>query len=263
MTQDSIIHQFHKLQAEGAFRHSTTPTIQSSALNLPPPPAYSPSSTAVPQTNHADEDDDEYYSDGDDDPHGSPATTITVTAPIKVVGHGNILNTSNLTSMLSYSLTAALQQHQQQMLLVGSEDSTTTAPAGDGRGLVKEGSKKTGTRPALRPLHLNINCAVSIVGSRNVVGENVAKAALVARMTAASSAAAPGSAGAAPSTANPGTTTTGDVSSTRKRTAESVSSIILSSRHPVPLMSLWLTSKPTQEPSEDSVRPAKRLDTGE
>ncbi|KAI9790274.1 MAG: hypothetical protein M1816_005299 [Peltula sp. TS41687] len=266
MIPDSIAHQIRKLQADGPLRttgstattSSSTTTASTNNLNLPPPPAYTPSSTMhLPINNYipaghddgfTDDEADEYDDDEEDDrsPYHHPTTSITVTAPVKVVGHGNILNTSSLTSMLSSSLTTALQQHQTQLQhhMLLQEGNTNANTGGDSPPKWVAGRRSTHqSRPALRPLHLNVNCAVSIVGSRNVVGESVAKAAVVARMmgltstsSAPTAAAAPppppgGATAALPSSSNATGTTavstaaandvTNPVVTTRKRPAES------------------------------------------
>ncbi|KAI9887411.1 MAG: hypothetical protein M1823_000748 [Watsoniomyces obsoletus] len=184
---ESFAHHFRKLQADGAFRNASE-TTQATSLNLPPPPAYTPSANMPPLASNTlwNEAENEYDDDDDDDAEagsGTNTTTIEVAAPIKIVGHGNILNTSSLAQSMSTALTAALKQHEQQPQSTeeASDDNTVAAD------VQREAAKKT-TPP--RSLRININCSVSIVGSRNVVGDSVAKAALAARMAAISAAAA-------------------------------------------------------------------------
>lgn len=205
MTQDSLFHQYCKIQADRLRGNQTTqrPSISTSnvPLNLPPPPAYTPapSSTAAHQAQEASPsdsiNDDEYcyYDDEEtDSPYSSsPAsqTTISVTAPVKITGHANILNTSSLASMIGSSVNTALQ-HQQQSLSELDPPPSTEYACNDGDngagGGGKEG-KKCCPCPRLvaRPVKLNINCAITISGSRNIVGELVSKAGLAARLSPA------------------------------------------------------------------------------
>lgn len=280
MIPDSIAHQFRKLQADGAIRTTggtttSSTTASTNNLNLPPPPAYTPSSNMhLPINNHIPGHDDGFTDDDtdgydDEDDEGSPyypTTSITVTAPVKVVGHGNILNTSSLTSMLSSSLTTALQQHQTQ--LQSQQDANT---ANDSSHKTDNGKRSNHQlRPALRPLHLNVNCAVSIIGSRNVVGESVAKAAVVARMmglaSTSPSATAGGAAASLPSftTTTAATTTdngTNAVVATRKRPAESVRRIFHSQTLSFNLSSNFRFNGTIQESTAEVEPPSKKLNT--
>ncbi len=209
---ESFAHHFRKLQSDGAARNtgSTNFSTTTTNLNLPPPPAYTPSANMlppVPSNLLSDDVDDEYDEDEDDAEAAGTTTTITVTAPVKVVGHGNILNTSSLASVVSTALTTALQQHEQQM------QAGATAETGDDNPS-RVHARGDNPKRTPRSLCMNVNCGVSIVGSRNVVGESVAKAALAVRMSAISAAAAGAAVTSTPDGTNP----------SPKRPAEEVSS---------------------------------------
>ncbi len=234
MNPDMYAQHLRKLQADRLSRSRITTTSSAAAnntLNLPPPPAYTPSPTLqpvaappMPQVNPSTPRPANYYDDEEEDEdeeeleYRAPswATNITVTAPVKVVGHGNILNTSSLMSMLGSSIAAALQQHQQQQHLhqrPEQQEQPTQSAESEPTDGTKEAKRLSEGMPRdiLRPLNLNVNCGISIIGSRNIVGESLAKAAVIARATHAAN-------------ANPATAAVhGDLSKGSKRKADTVS----------------------------------------
>lgn len=211
MDSESYARHLRKLQADRLSRSRVTASASTTrnTLNLPPPPAYTPSATLQPsapsqvapsidpRTNldrrYSDDEEDEDEDDDELEHRLAWATNVTVTAPVKVVGHGNVLNTSSLMGMLGSSIAAALEQHQAQLRLQQQQQSsqiqTSDTPV---EGNTERGRTPSGaTRDILRPLKLNVSCGVSIVGNRNIVGESLARAAVVARGAVAGATRAP------------------------------------------------------------------------
>ena len=198
MDSESYARHLRKLQADRLSRSrvpASAPTTRNT-LNLPPPPAYTPSVTlppsapsqiapaigprTTPDRRYSDDEEDEDEEEDELEHRLAWATNISVTAPVKVVGHGNVLSTSSLMGMLGSSIAAALEQHQAQLRLQQpshTQASDTPVEGNMGRGR----TAAEATRDTLRPLNLNVSCGVSIVGNRNVVGELRARAAVVAR----------------------------------------------------------------------------------
>ena len=189
MDYNALAHQFRKSQMDGA------PSTSNGGIRLPPPPAYTPSATIQPPPRRPhpsiDDDEDEGGDDDEDDDEddldarASATTTVNVTAPVRLMGHGNILNMASVTSMVGSSVATAVRQHQEQQQSQRQSLVASSALESDGDSKMRRRERRL-ARPIFRPLILNVNCGVTIVGSRNIVGEPLVKAAALMRLSSTS-----------------------------------------------------------------------------
>jgi ribosomal protein S9 len=146
----SLSHLHRKLQTDGANRQTSSHSFP--GLTVLPPPAYTPTplSTRQPDITHPDP-----YANDESDGDGSyypppPPITIKVDAPLKDIGHANIVGFENqtMTARLASTVVASIQR--------------SIATVGD-------------TANA-RPLEVTVGCGVTIVGSRNAIGDGMTRA---------------------------------------------------------------------------------------
>ncbi|KAH0544984.1 hypothetical protein FGG08_000910 [Glutinoglossum americanum] len=141
-----------KLQPNDANSRLSPPTPQPfPGLTVLPPPAYTPtpqtvqhlvSAYADPYADESESEEDEYY-------EPPPPITIKVDAPLKIIGHANIVcsDTQTMTTRLASAVVASIQR--------------TFAAAG--------------ATANARPLDVAVGCGVTIAGSKNIVGDGMAK----------------------------------------------------------------------------------------
>ncbi|KAI9766106.1 MAG: hypothetical protein M1840_006813 [Geoglossum simile] len=150
----TLSHLRRKLQA--ADGRQTSPRLIP-GLTVLPPPAYTPATTAPPSTQQqpGGTAQPDPYADDDSDEDGCSyrPIAIRIDAPLKVVGHANVVSadTQTMTARLASTVVATIQ------------GSLAAAAA--------------------RPLQVTVACGVTVVGSRNVIGDGVTRA-LMARAAA-------------------------------------------------------------------------------
>lgn len=130
-----------KLIADGA--------TQITPGDAPPPYSLSGPSTTNPANNIAIDDEDEFSENDDDDP--SPDVNFTINATHNIRGNNNIVPTAATTYSIASKLSDAL---------VGSIERMHNP-------LDSLGSRSSARR---MKVSLTINCGITIIGDRNVVG---------------------------------------------------------------------------------------------
>ncbi|KAL1306644.1 hypothetical protein AAFC00_005320 [Neodothiora populina] len=159
---DSLLHATRKIMIERA-RNLQSQTQAESDIPEVAPPAYS-------EVDEMRDSEDEI-----DDP--SPIT-LTLNAETNVQGQGNLIASPALADATRFSalLLAAIQslnakaEAERQMLINATQnDSADSSAAGDGVTAGKAETNVKGFRPVLN-VNLVINCGISVVGDKNVVG---------------------------------------------------------------------------------------------
>ncbi|KAI9722244.1 MAG: hypothetical protein M1812_001716 [Candelaria pacifica] len=167
---DSFLHAHRKILSETLSTTTTTPTspptTTSSPQSQPPPPAYTPTTqlptptnqnqpttTTLPTTLTYDP-----YSSEDFPSPSPPPITIKIDASTKIVGHGNYISSSIVDSQYvkSEKIVAGILERLKESGVFFACDGD-----GDGEG---EGMGSG------REVDVSLNCGVSVVGCRNVVG---------------------------------------------------------------------------------------------
>jgi len=150
----SLPHLYLKLQAD---RQTPAPAPQPfPGLDALPPPAYTsaPPTVPLPGSTYTDPYADDESETDEDGPCDLPPPPITlkVDAPLKVIGHANIVcsDTQTMAARLASAVAASIQ--------------ASLAAAG-------------GTARA-RPLEVIVGCGVTVMGSKNIVGDGMAKVLL-------------------------------------------------------------------------------------
>ncbi|KAI9775459.1 MAG: hypothetical protein M1839_001076 [Geoglossum umbratile] len=150
----SLPHLLLKLQTD---RQAPAPPPQPfPGLDALPPPAYTPAHPTIPLPGNSYTDpytDDE--SETDNDGHSDlppPPIVLRVDAPLKVIGHANIVcsDTQTIAAQLASAVAASIQ--------------ASLAAAGD--------------TARARPLEVVVGCGVTVMGSKNIVGDGMAKVLL-------------------------------------------------------------------------------------
>ena len=121
---------------------------QSTPSSLPPAYTSLPTNATLPQPNITL---NQVIEDEEDDCIPLSPISLSVSAPLKITGHGNVVSIDSATS--TSALTTAIVAALQQTSMIDEEGRT-------------------------RPLHLTVTSGVSILGSRNVVGRAAASAAI-------------------------------------------------------------------------------------
>ncbi|RDI78894.1 Pre-mRNA-splicing factor [Venturia inaequalis] len=135
---------------------TTTSAPETTETTIPPPPPYTPPvnlscffpPNCQPTSEPLLEDLFDQDPSDEDSPPEAPTTTITLSAPITIHGHGNIISfpAHEFTRMAAWIVTAV------------QKSNAATASAEGGRG---------------GNVSVNLNCGITVNGQRNVVGTAV------------------------------------------------------------------------------------------